>query len=135
MAIKSALGRSDVLRRIFKSFIAPFFNEITISATSEDNEVMMTKLEIFFGVKMRDIIIYKADRKFKMRGPKWHTKSTPNKFTIGLTSDYLVEKGAILWVRYDLRTPGIVEVESDLGVFRVDTSDWKVYREWVTEVA
>jgi hypothetical protein len=129
---RSALGRSENLRELFKLFIAPIIGQFNVDQATD--EELMAKLEMFFAIKHRDIVLCKATRDFKLRGPKWATKSTPHKLIPGSPEDYQVKKGDALWVRFDDRTPNHVEVETDRACFRIDTSDWNVYSGWVEEL-
>ena len=134
MALKSSLGRSEVLKQLFKLFIKPVLNDFALSEDNKHGSVYTKKLEQFFGLDYRTIILCKAKRDFKLRGPKWATPATPYKLVVGLTGDYQVNAGEPLWVRMDDRTPDFIDVETERGVFRIDRSDWLVYREWVTEL-
>lgn len=129
---RSALGRSENLRQIFKLFIAPFFDHINVDEETDDQ--LVAKLEFFFGVKYRDIIIYKAKRDFRLDGVKWKTKSTPHCIVPAGPHESMVHKGDHIWVRIDLRTPDHVEIETDKNIFRVDSHKWRVYTDHLIEV-
>lgn len=129
---RSALNRSENLRTLFKLFIAPIMGQFNVDQATD--EELVAKLEMFFAVKHREIILCRALRDFKLRGPKWATKSTPHKLIPGSPEDYQVKKGDALWVRLDDRTPNSVEIETDRAIFRVDTSDWNVYSGWVEDL-
>jgi hypothetical protein len=131
---KSAVGRSENLRKIFELFIAPLFPEIKLTEAEMDGDELMAKLEYFFGVKYRDIIVCKAKRDFRLEGSKWKSKSTPHCIVPANAHESMVHKGDHIWVRIDLRTPDYVEVETDRGIFRVDSSKWRVYYEHIEEI-
>lgn len=130
--IKSALGRSENLRQIFKLFVAPLFPMIKIEDTTDDQ--LVAKLEYIFGIKHRDIIIYKAKRDFRLDGMRWKTKSTPHSIIPAGAHESMVHKGDHIWVRFDDRTPKHIEIETDKHIFRVDSHKWEVYASYVNEV-
>lgn len=130
---KSAIGRSETLRRILKLFVAPFFDDLTVRHDTED--VLTAKLELWFDIKNRDIVLCKAKREFKLPGPMWASPDTPSKYLIHGYGDRTVPAGAALWVRYDQIRPEFVEIEVDTGIFRVQSTDWYVLKDYVEELA
>lgn len=131
---KSALGRSENLRKLFELFIAPLFPEFKMTEEESEGDHLMLRLEYFFGVKYRDTIICRARRDFRLDGAKWKTKATSGCIIPAGAHESMVHKGDYIWVRIDLRTPGFVEVETDKGIFKVDSHKWNVYYGWIDEV-
>lgn len=127
---RAGIARTETIARIFDLFIKPLLREFILPANATEN-VLHSKLEMWFNKNERDIWYVKCRFPFNITGPRWMSTSTPERLHIHGDGDRAVSKGDVLCVRTDSRRPDIVEVEFKNQVFVTRATDWSVLSEKV----
>lgn len=93
-------ARAKSFKKIVKLFFAPIINNESLAELDFKN-----KLELLFSANLRQIITFTCVKTFNIPGFVPHQERSE-------TVRFNIRPGDLLWIRIDVRTPDMIDVES-----------------------